>query len=101
MTELEFINDLARKYANTCEFKSDFPHDWSSVNDGFIEGFKVAERLLSIERQTPTEANNNPETKQLIIADVSGSLHIDFAVWLTGHNEETIEQMFEDWNKRQ
>jgi hypothetical protein len=25
------------------------------------------------ERQTPTEAKNNPDTKQLIIGDVSGS----------------------------
>ena len=44
--EDEFIKDLARKYANVCEFKSNFPHDWNSVNDGFIEGFKTAVRLI-------------------------------------------------------
>ncbi len=36
-----------------------------------------------------------------LLADVSSSLHIDFAVWLTGHDKETIEQMFNDWNRRQ
>lgn len=25
---------------------------------------------------------------------------IDFGIWLTGHDEETIKQMFYDWNKR-
>jgi len=25
--------------------------------------------------------------------------HIDFAVYLTGHDQETIEQMYNDWNK--
>lgn len=53
--ETEFILDLARKYANACEFKSDFPHDWNSVNDGFIEGFKAAINLI--------ETNNNTMSK--------------------------------------
>lgn len=44
--EKEFIQDLAIKYANVCEFKSDFPHDWKSVKDGFIEGFETAIRLV-------------------------------------------------------
>ena len=44
--EKEFIDDLARKYANVCEFKSDFPHDWHSVFDGFKEGFRTAHRLI-------------------------------------------------------
>jgi len=43
----EFIEDLARKYANVCEFKSDFPHDWESVFDGYVEGFKTAQRLVN------------------------------------------------------
>lgn len=30
---------------------------------------------------------------------VSGSLHIDFAVYLTGHDKETIEQMYNDWRQ--
>lgn len=42
----EFVSDLARKYANVCEFKNDFPHNWHSVNDGFKEGFKTAIRLI-------------------------------------------------------
>ncbi len=41
----EFISDLARKYANICEFKSDFPHHWKSVFDGYNEGFKTGQRL--------------------------------------------------------
>ena len=39
------IKDMARIYANQCEFKSDFPHDWNSVNDGFIQG---ANQVLSL-----------------------------------------------------
>jgi len=39
--------------------------------------------------------------QQCNIGTVSGSLHIDFGVWLTGHDKETIEQMFIDWHKRQ
>lgn len=46
----EFIEDLARKYANVCEFKSDFPHDWKSVFDGYKEGFKTALNLIEIKQ---------------------------------------------------
>ena len=56
-TEIEFIKDLARKYANTCEFKSDFPHDYNSIKDGFVEGFKVAERLLNEQQITENVEN--------------------------------------------
>lgn len=35
----------------------------------------------------------------LLLFDVSGSLHIDFAVYLTGHDEETIRQMYNDWRQ--
>ena len=38
-TEQE-IKEEAIKFANRCEFKSNFPHDWASVNEGFIEGAK-------------------------------------------------------------
>lgn len=49
----EFIEDLARKYANSCEFKSDFPHDYNSVKDGYIEGFKAALRLVDNKNTEP------------------------------------------------
>lgn len=48
----EFIEDLASKYAESCEFKSNFPHDYRSVKDGYVEGFNVAERMI-------TENSNN------------------------------------------
>ena len=48
--EVKFIKDLADKYATVCEFKSDFPHHKNSVIDGFIEGFKVAERIIKINK---------------------------------------------------
>ena len=35
----EFIEDLARKYANACEFRSDHKYDRESVFKGYIEGF--------------------------------------------------------------
>ena len=41
ITEKE-IKDQARKVANQGEFKSNFPHDWHSVNEGFIIGAKWA-----------------------------------------------------------
>ncbi|MFP4462200.1 MAG: hypothetical protein ACLFQE_08390 [Thermotogota bacterium] len=33
------------------------------------------------------------------LPSVSDSLHIDFAVYLTGHDRETIEQMYNDWRQ--
>jgi len=60
----EFINDLARKYANVCIFKSDFPHDWDSVYDGFKEGFKTAVRLI----ETRALAENTPTSKEQLVA---------------------------------
>ena len=41
------------------------------------------------ERQNNAEHPGNTETQTAI----------DFAVFLTGHDKETIEQMFNDWNK--
>lgn len=34
-----------------------------------------------------------------ILPRVRVSLHIDFAVYLTGHDKETIEQMYNDWRQ--
>ena len=54
--DLEYINKLARLYADICKFKSDFPHHEESVIDGFIEGFRSAERILSgYEEDEPDE----------------------------------------------
>ena len=50
--EDEFINDLATKYAHTCNFKSDFIHHEESVKDGYIEGFKTAIRLIETKLNT-------------------------------------------------
>ena len=30
---------------------------------------------------------------------VTDSLHIDFAIYLTGHDRDTIEQMYNDWKR--
>ena len=76
--EIEFIKDLARKYANVCEFKSNFHHDWKSVNDGYIEGFKTAERLVNENLTIPVvvgslrdkqSANSNEDRSWLIDTD--------------------------------
>ena len=53
------------------------------------------------EQKETVDHSDKHESKALHIADVSGMLHIDFGIWLTGHNKETIEQMFTDWEKRQ
>lgn len=42
----ETINDLANKYANVAKFKSDFPHDFESVKDGYKKGFNDAIMFL-------------------------------------------------------
>ena len=38
-------------------------------------------------------------TKQEILNELRGSLHIDFVVYLIGHDKETIEQMYNDWRR--
>ena len=47
----EFVKDLARMYADTTEFKSDFPHDWKSVFEGYVEGMKTAIRLVRLRKE--------------------------------------------------
>ena len=42
----EFIEDLARKYANACELRSDHKYDRQSVSKGFVEGFEACIRLI-------------------------------------------------------
>lgn len=36
---------------------------------------------------------------KLMLPHVSDSLHIDFACYLTGHDRETVEQMYNDWRR--
>lgn len=31
--------------------------------------------------------------------DLKAPLHIEFAIYLTGHDRETVEQMYNDWIK--
>ena len=38
-------------------------------------------------------------TKQKILNELRNSLHIDFAIYLIGHDKETIEQMYNDWQR--
>jgi hypothetical protein len=46
------IKEAARKYANQSQFKSDFPHDWNSVNDGFIQGMKLVLNLGNVSKRS-------------------------------------------------
>lgn len=46
----EFIEDLARKYANASEFRSDHKYDWQSVFKGYIEGFETCLRLIEAKK---------------------------------------------------
>lgn len=41
----------------------------------------------------------NDDKLQNVRKGVGGSLPIDFAVYLTGHDKETIEQMYNDWQQ--
>jgi hypothetical protein len=44
------INQRAVAVANQGEFKSNFPHDWHSVHEGFMDGAKWVTNLLKGER---------------------------------------------------
>lgn len=59
MTDIKIIEKLAKKYADVCKFKSDFPHDFKSVVDGYIEGFKAAEILLNKSQNETIYKNNS------------------------------------------
>jgi len=75
----EFINDLARKYANTCEFRSDHNHDWQSVSNGYVEGFETCIRL--IESYNLANEGSKETEKALAINDVS-LIDWGFIEWL-------------------
>lgn len=69
-----------------------------------IDILKYDVNLMENENRTEVNITNVEEVAEQIvklfaIPDVSGSLHIDFAVYLTGHDKETIEQMYNDWRQ--
>ena len=57
------IKEAARKYANQSQFKSDFPHDWNSVNDGFIQGVKLVLNLGVVSKSFYCQREIEDETK--------------------------------------
>ena len=62
----------------------------------YPDSISVQQALLKVWNECEQEkaVKNNA-----VLPHVSGSLHIDFAVYLTGHDKETIEQMFNDWRQ--
>ena len=62
----------------------------------YPDSISVQQALLKVWNECEQEkvVKNNA-----VLPLVSGSLHIDFAVYLTGHDKETIEQMFNDWRQ--
>ena len=45
---IETKEDLAIKYADGSQYKSDYPHDWNSGRDGFITGHDSALKNLPV-----------------------------------------------------
>lgn len=74
----DFIKDLARKYANTCEFKSNFPHDWNSVNEGYVEGFKTALRLIDASESEKQPTDNATAILPDVMHRLNSSDHAPF-----------------------
>jgi hypothetical protein len=65
-----------------------------------FEGFK-SDRFIhdEIESYEPIERGQNYDMgeRQSNIPDVSGSVLFDFAAYLTGHDIDTVKQMYDDW----
>lgn len=73
-------------------------------------GYKTFEEACKQEEVNWCEdkINNNDveyvlsELQQTVLEQPGNKVFsIDFVVWLVGHDRETIEQMFSDWEKRQ
>jgi len=68
---------------------------------GSTECIKSQYLMTKKELEKWLEEYTQQQVKLFAIPHVNGSLHVEFGIWLTGHDKETIEQMFNDWNKRQ
>ena len=69
--------------------------DYDRTFETYSNNMMNCENIISretIERQESTEVSEQSGNK---------SFPIDFVVWLVGHDKDTIEQMFSDWDKRQ
>ena len=73
MTDQQMVKDYPR-----------LKYEYSQLH----QDYKKLKRKLS-ERQKPTEANNNPDTKPLIIGDVSGLLFDFWHYTKNGNDNDT------------
>lgn len=80
---------LDKKVNSRIQFRVEFTRD----NPGKLATDHIPEYCdwleLKLQETSRKEESDN----------VSGQLIIDFAVFLSGHDKETIEQMFADWKK--
>ena len=66
--------------------------------DAFYGYGQMTDLIKKLERECNGNIDNSKH-ENCTIFDISGSLHIDFGVYLTGHDKETIEQMYNDWQR--
>lgn len=82
--------------------KGKWMHKWvhkGELERGSWHGRAVGENDINWRYESAlAEPSSVPQANELL-PHVSGSLHIDFAVYLTGHDKETIEQMYNDWRQ--
>lgn len=71
MSELKKqIEDDARRYANKTQFMSNYPHDWNSAYDGYIQG---AMDVLRPRKATEADKSTGPALHK---QSVMPSLHL-------------------------
>lgn len=51
---MKTTKELAKEYADRCQFLSDFPHDWNSDYSGYVAGATEAMRWRDPKEELPT-----------------------------------------------
>jgi len=88
------IKEEAKKYANKSQFKSDFPHDWNSVYDGFIQEMKLVLNLPCVVGQSeelPLDNDKAWNTHDVIAKLVEAADILLHKKDYDGHGWEEIE----------
>ena len=50
---MKTTKELAKEYADRCQFLSDFPHDWNSDQSGYVAGATEAMRWIDPNIELP------------------------------------------------
>ena len=91
------IEDAARQYANKTQFMSNYPHDWNSSYDGYIQG---AMDVLQPKQANGVSDNHEKALHKHIVSNNEVALTA-FYNWLTDGNDregaaEKVKQYMDD-----